>query len=352
MLSSVPFAVRWALASIQTEFPFQEPIVFLGPGPVALPRARHPVFYGAYDWHSCVHGFWSLLRFLRFAEASEDLKTEIHNALRGRFRADELARETTFLRAHPLFERPYGRAWFLALDAELAHLDPRPEIISEDARSVVRAGAIDVAQGMLAWLHNMAGPDRTGWHSQTAFALGLMFDWAREVKQPDLASEIEAQTRRLFGRDERYAMHLEPAGEDFLSPSLAAADVMRRVLSPVDFHIWFSRALPELAEGHVPSTFASLRAVNADDGRLAHHAGLGFSRAWMLAGISSALDGSRTSTNTLARTALDIFNASVAVVTRAAPTFAITHWVGSFAIFAATHAGFIASNQRGKFAQM
>lgn len=326
--------VSMALAGIHREFPCQMPLVFGQPTSIQRPRDWTPAFYGCYDWHSAVHSHWLLVHWLTLSIADEPPAMEVRAALAKNLTAENLLAEHRFF-SHPdraSFERPYGLAWLLQLAAELRFLrDP----IAATWRTAIEPLEQLAATRFCEWLPKLRSPIRTGEHSQTAFALGLIADWARDVGDFTVTELVRQTALRFYSSDRHLPIQWEPSGHDFLSSSLATADLMRRVLDPESFGDWLSTALPGFP------TDSSLRPVPAPadprDGKLAHFVGLNFSRAWMLDGIASGLpqgDPRRTGFSELAQEHL-----TAGIPMLDCNEYAVTHWVGSFAMYALTRAG-------------
>lgn len=313
-----------ALAGLHREYPNKVVHALESDDDVAPPRELTPVFYGCYDWHSAVHSHWCLVRALRTAGTSD---AAWRTALETSFREHALAREHAYLEARPGFERPYGLAWLLELCAELSSFDD-----DDAARWAALLGPLErlAAARLCRYAAELPAPVRSGEHAQTAFALGLALDWAERAANRAARDELSRNVRRLYAADRDGPLHLEPSGYDFLSPCLAEADVMRRVLAPSDFSGWLDRWLPGLASsGLVP-----VSCPDPSDGKLAHLDGLNLSRAWMLRGIAEGLpegDARIAPLETLARQHLD---AALAAIDGA--HYAGSHWLGSFAVYALT----------------
>ncbi|MEM9860869.1 MAG: DUF2891 family protein [Myxococcota bacterium] len=304
-----PFA-RMALNCVFRTYPNQMALRLEDAGDLRGPAERTPVFYGCYDWHSAVHGHW----LLAVASAhAPSVAAECERTLAQSLKPEGLQQEAAFLRAHPAFERPYGLAWLLALDDAL-------EDSHREALAPVTAAARD---NLLAWLGKLGFAIRSGTHSQTAFALGLAIDWA-DRRDAGAARALRLHARRLYARDHTYALHLEPSGEDFLSPSLGAADLMGRVLQGDDYARYVSSLL-----GDAPS-FAPPVPADRTDGRLVHLDGLNLSRAFMLEAIASRLpEGAlRTQLEALAQT-----HAEAGLAAANAAHYAGSHWLGTFAAY-------------------
>lgn len=285
-----------ALASITREYPNQIAHAMQSDADAGTPRQLHPAFYACYDWHSAVHSHWCLARLLRatsVAGASSPRaawQTHAISTLNQHLTPDNLAAEAEYLAApHRLaYERPYGLAWLLQLDAELLN-HPAPD--APRWRAALQPLADRCADRLISWFTSLTHPVRTGVHSQSAFAMALAIDWARATDNAHAADTVAEHALRLHAHDTAWSFSFEPSGEDFLSPGLAAADLMRRILDPTDYPSWLDRALPQLrADAPTPPTLAPVQPKNTTDGRLAHLDGLSLSRAWMLEAVADALD--------------------------------------------------------------
>ena len=323
---------RLALQSIEREHPYHLLHVVTRAGDLAEPRALYPVFHGAFDWHSAVHGHWCLARAARRG-GDMAFAREATAVLARRLTPAALAGEHAYLAdpAHSGFERPYGLAWLLQLAAELRAWNEPALAPAVAAFAPLEAIAVE---RLTTWLVRLTFPVRSGEHSQSAFALGLALDWARATGAREFAATIERESRRLHGGDRRAALHLEPSGHDFLSPALGAADLMRRVLDRDGFAAWLDGFLP----GKEPlAGFEPVVSPDLADGKLAHLAGLNLSRAWMLEGIASALDPPAPAHGAFARAAARHREAGLAAVGDG--PYAATHWLGSFAAYLVTRRG-------------
>ena len=317
--SAAARAAELALAAIHRPHPYH--LTHVVADDVAVtPRGLYPIFWGAFDWHSAVHGHWTLAAFARRWPA-HPLAADAEAALARSFTADAWAGELAYLRAHPSFERPYGLAWACALHGELVAWPPAAAWAA-DAAPIAALAAARIA----AWLERLSHAVRAGTHAQSAFGAALALDWARATGAPEIAERIVAAARRLHDADRGPALHLEPSGEDFLSPGLGAAALMARVLSPVELAAWIDRALPELAT----IAWAPPRAADRDDGRLVHLDGLAASRAWMAREIAAALPGGDPRAARLGDLAATHLAAAIAAIET--PSYAGGHWLGSFVL--------------------
>ena len=235
---------KLALACVEKEYPNKISHVLNSDTDVAPPRKLTPAFYGCYDWHSSVHGHWLLVRLVRtFPDAS--FAARAREALRKSLSAGNLKQEAAYVRGpgRQSFERPYGLAWLLQLCAELREWDdPQAHEMSANLRPLEEAAV----ERLKSWLPKLSNPVRIGEHDQTAFGLGLILDYARAKRDDALEKLAIDSARKFFLADKNCPLSYEPSGEDFLSPCLAEADVMRRVLSADEFAKWLQEFLPQI----------------------------------------------------------------------------------------------------------
>ena len=325
---------RLALACVQREYPNKIAHVLNGDGDVRPPRELTPAFYGCFDWHSSVHGHWLLARLLHLHPGAS-FAERARAALRTNLTAENLRREAEYVarEGRESFERPYGLAWLLQLCAELNEWqDAEARQWAENLRPLEHAAV----ERSCTWLPKLPFPVRSGEHSQTAFALGLMLDYARITASEDLLELLRASALRFYLSDRNAPLHFEPSGEDFLSPSLAEGDVMRRVLALDEFADWLQKFLTIPRDGAAEW----LRpAVSPDrkDGKLAHLEGLNLSRAWMLEGILSGLPADDLRVPALQEAAREHSEAGLAACT--GEHYEGGHWLGSFAVYLVTRRG-------------
>jgi len=278
---------RIALDNVVREYPNKPEHVLGGPGDVSFPRTLHPAFYGSYDWHSCVHMHWLLVRLLRrFPTLPE--AAAIASCLDQHLSTGAIAGEVAYL-ARPgtqSFERTYGWAWLLKLAEELGR-----GAGADFARW--RANLAPLAQAFVTryrvYLPKATHPLRGGTHPNSAFGLAFAIDYARSDGVLELAALCEARARAWFAADRDYPAAWEPSGSDFLSPALAEADLMRRVLPPVEFAAWLGRFLPWFMSGEPATLFTPVVPTDRSDPQIVHLDGLSFSRAWCFDGIAEAL---------------------------------------------------------------
>lgn len=327
--------VDLALACVQKEYPNKISHNLNSDADVAPPRELTPSFYGCYDWHSSVHGHWLLARLVRtFPDAS--FAAQAREALRSSLSPEKIAREATYLRGEgrASFERPYGLAWLLQLAAELREWDdPDAHAFAENLRPLEQAAL----ERLKTWLPKLSHPVRIGEHAQTAFSLGLMIDYARSVHDQEFEKLLIDRARKFYLADKSCPISYEPSGEDFVSPCLGEADVMRRVLSPDEFSKWLGDFLPQIPKKNDASWLPVEVSPDPSDPKLAHLDGLNLSRAWMLEGILSVLPANDPRRAALTATAEAHKRAGLAAVTGA--HYEGGHWLGSFAVYLATKRG-------------
>lgn len=310
-----------ALGHVTREYPHKLDHVMDGPEDVLGPRDLHPIFFGSFDWHSCVHGCWLLMRTLR-------LYPDMPAAPRVRALLDEMlteekvAGELAYLdRAYTGgFERPYGWGWLLALHGEA-------QTHEADWAEMLAPLAAAFAARFVHYLPKLTYPIRVGTHFNTAFGMILALEWAT-ANDAALADLIRTRAQDYFGGD-RGCQAWEPGGDEFLSSALTEALLMRRALPDAAFRPWFDAFLPELSDASPASLFTPAFVSDRSDGKIAHLDGLNLSRAWCWRGIASALAPGLAA---VAREAADIhLDASLPHV---AGDYAGEHWLATFALLA------------------
>jgi hypothetical protein len=311
-----------ALGHVTREYPHKLDQVLDGPEDLLGPRQLHPIFFGSFDWHSCVHGWWLMLRVRRLfpdlpvAARIDALAAEM-------LTAEKVSGELAFLdRAYTGgFERPYGWGWLLALHREAqSHHD-------RDWAETLAPLAEAFAERFRLFLPKLTYPIRVGTHFNTAFAMILALDWA-EPNDPALAALIRERARTYYDGD-KACQAWEPGGDEFLSPALTEALCMRRTLGEPAFRAWFADFLPDLAKGEPPALFKPAFVSDRSDGKIAHLDGVNLSRAWCWRGLAGALDPALAA---IARTAADAhLDASLPHV---AGDYMGEHWLATFALLA------------------
>lgn len=324
-----------ALACVAKEYPNKISHSLNSDADVAPPRTLTPAFFGCYDWHSSVHGHWLLARLARtFPEAP--FAQPAREALRKNLTRENLQQEAEYLRGQgrASFERPYGLAWLLQLIAELREWDdPDARTMVADLHPLEEA----TLERLQAWLRKLSHPVRIGEHAQTAFALGLMLDYAQGCGNHGFADLLKEKARQFYLADKSGPLDYEPSGEDFLSPVLGEADLMRRVLEPAEFAQWLHGFLPQLPAKAEACWLLVAISPDPSDPKLAHLDGLNLSRAWMLEGIAAGLPPDDTRRPALTAAAEGHRRAGLAAVT--GEHYEGGHWLGSFAVYLVTKRG-------------
>jgi hypothetical protein len=313
---------RLALDCIHKEYPNKIAHSMNSDADVKPPRELTPAFYGCFDWHSAVHGHWLLARSVRLFPGAA-FASEARRALSQSLTPEHIAAEVKYLTAEGRgsFERPYGLAWLLQLAAELKEWnDPDARRWSASLTPLEQA----VTARISSWLPKMEHPIRTGEHNQTAFSLGLMLDYAHIAKNDSFGKLVEGRARDYYLRDKGCPISYEPSGEDFLSPCLAEADVVRRILPAAEFGPWLTAFLPHI-------DLEPTRVADVTDGKLYHLAGLNLSRAWMLNGIASRLPAGDARVKSLTALAGRLREAGLASIK--SEHYEGGHWLGSFAVY-------------------
>lgn len=309
---------RIALGHVTKEYPHKLDHVLGGDQDALPPRALHPIFYGSFDWHSCVHSWWTLLTLQRVfpdcaeAEAIALLADES-------FTSDKIAAELAYL-DRPLsagFERPYGWGWLLYLHLEASRHE------DHDWASELEPLARAFAERFRVYLGKLTYPIRTGTHFNTAFALTLASEWAEKF-DPSLGETIRNWAIDKFA-DDCNCQAWEPGGDEFLSPALIEALCMKRALPSADFERWSGQFLPRVNEREPATLFSPATVSDRSDGKIAHLDGLNLSRAWCWRSIAS----------TVGPVALQAADEHLrAALPHLASDYAGEHWLASFALLA------------------
>jgi hypothetical protein len=331
--------VRLALDCVHREYPNKIGHVLNSAEDARTPSSLHPVFYGCFDWHSSVHGHWLLVRLLRTVPAgdmSAELRSEIINSLNQSFSGENIAVEVAYFEAEnrKSYERPYGVAWFLQLTAELREWkNPQAAAWLETLLPLETV----IVSKIKSWLPKLAYAIRLGTHNQSMFAFGLILDWARASGDKEMAAMIKERSLAFHLEDRNCPMAYEPSGEDFLSPCLMEADLMRRILPQIAFAEWLSTFMPDIPQGGRGDWLATGIVNDPTDGKLVHLDGVNLSRAWNLENIARALPAADPRRASLLAAATVHAEAGLANVS--AEHYEGSHWLASFATYLVTHRG-------------
>jgi hypothetical protein len=326
---------RLAMAGLDREYPNKPADVLTAAEDVRVPKEVHPAFYGSFDWHSSVHGHWLLVRLLRLypdMACAADARARLDSHLT----AEALAKEAAYFekKDNRSFERMYGWAWALRLVIELkAWDDPDARRWSENFAPLERQ-LVTLAK---AYLPRLTYPIRTGVHPDTAFALGQLLDYARAVGDAEFENLLVARARDYYLADRAYPTKYEPSGEDFFSPGLNVADLMRRVLRRDDFSRWLAEYLPGLRAGDLGGWAQAAEVSDLSDPRIVHLVGLNLSRAWTIQGILTALDPEDARRVTLENA--ERLHAEAGLRHVFSGHYEGEHWLATFAVYYKTKAG-------------
>jgi hypothetical protein len=334
-----------ALKCLHQEYPNHMSLSLDSAADARPPHELTPAFYGCLDWHSDVHGHWLLVRLLNvFPQAP--FAAQARSELARSFTADNIAGELRYLAApgRSSFERPYGLAWLLRLSQEL-HGSHDPDM--QRWAATLEPLEKQAATHLVSWLPKLHYPIRIGEHDQTAFSFGLMWDWAMSpatggmnTLHQEMLGALKDAAQRFYLHDRSCPLSYEPSGEDFLSPCLAEADFMRRVLAPAAFAKWLSDFLPQIPRTASTADSNWLPAgviTDRADPKLAHLDGLNLSRAWMLEGIAHGLPAGDPRIATLGASAARHAAASLPAVT--GEHYEGGHWLGTYAVYLISQAG-------------
>jgi hypothetical protein len=326
---------RLALDCVHREYPNKISHVLESDADALPPSELTPAFYGCFDWHSSVHGHWLLARIAR-TDPGTPMRDAIMAALGQSLTAENISGEVDYYTSgdRASFERPYGVAWFLQLVAELDESeDPQMREWRENLRPLEQA----IVANMADWLPKLAYPIRIGTHNQSAFAFGLMLDYARQVGNEELEQLITDKTLEFHEGDRNCPIGYEPSGEDFLSPCLMEADLMRRVMPSDRFAEWLGDFLPDIPEDGLADWLEPGVVRDPTDGKLVHLDGVNLSRAWAMEGIASALPKDDPRRAALLASADRHRETGIASVS--AENYEGSHWLGSFATYLVTKRG-------------
>lgn len=315
---------QFAFSCITEEYPNKLNQVLAGPEDLQSPKALHPAFYGCFDWHSSVHGHWTLVTLLK-AFPNMDNADAIHRKLKNHLTKENLTQELSYFLQpqNASYERTYGWVWLFKLDEALRTWDhPDAQLMRQHLQPLT----LLLEERLISFLQKLHYPVRSGQHPNTAFALSFALDYAQNQQRLTLQNAIVKSAKRYFANDVNCPLQWEPSGFDFLSGCLQEASLMQKVLSKAEFENWVAKFLPSLLKnGELILTPAVVS--DRSDGKLAHLDGLNFSRAWSLYELGHALNNPK-----LVRLANMHFNSSYNKMDSG--EYAGAHWLASFALYA------------------
>ncbi len=324
--------VGLSIACVDREFPNKPSHIYDGASTFVLPLRATPAFFGCFDWHSAVHGHWAMTRILRLHPDLPEAES-ITAALDAHLTEGSLGQELTFFKEErsQTFERPYGWGWLFRLAAELHMLGVDQAV---DWRFALGPLVDHLKGATLNYLNLLTVPVREGTHANTAFAMAHMADYASIVGDQAFKANLEKRGRELFLNDRHCPTAYEPSGEDFISPCLAEADLMRRFLTQAEFRIWLDNFLPAFESADFAPLLHPVEVRDLKDPRIGHLIGLSFHRAWCFLGIAKALPADDPRIPILTR--LAHLHQQRGVTQMFDSGYGGEHWLASFAIMALT----------------
>lgn len=312
------------LHCMQVEYPNKLNQVLGDSTNLQSPKQLHPAFYGCFDWHSSVHGHWSLVSLLKQFPKLKNAE-EIKRKLAENISKENIINEVAYFKEkyNTSFERTYGWAWLLKLAEELHTWD---DPLARTLESNLQPLTDLIVEGYLTFLPKLYYPIRVGEHTNTAFGLTFAYDYAKTVGNTPLEMLIIQRAKDFYSTDTNCPLTWEPSGFDFLSPCLEEADIMRRILPKEEFKTWLKTFLPQLSDKNF--TLETGKVSDRKDGKLVHLDGVNFSRAWCLYGIANTFEEYKHLAG--------IANAHIAysLPSIVDDNYEGTHWLGSFAIYA------------------
>ena len=312
------------LNCMDTEYPNKLGQTISGSDDLKAPKELHPAFYGCFDWHSAVHGHWSLVSLLKQFPTIENAGKIKEKLLLNMSKENILAEVQYFQgKYNKTYERTYGWAWLLKLVEELHTWD---DPVARQLEDNMQPLTDMIIEKYIEFLPKLNYPIRVGEHPNTAFGLSFAWDFAKTTGHEELKMLIEKRAREFYFSDQGCPMTWEPSGFDFLSPCLEEAALMKRVLSPEEFRSWIVEFLPALKDKHF--ALAPGRVSDRTDGKLVHLDGVNFSRAWSLNKIAAGL----SEFDHLKNIANLHINYSLPSIVD--DNYEGGHWLGSFAIYA------------------
>ena len=312
------------LACMQTPYPNKLGQTLGSKEDLGEPQVLHPAFYGCFDWHSAVHGHWSLVRLLKIFPELQEAEI-IRQKLRENLSTENILSEVAYFERSQenSYERTYGWAWLLKLAEELhTWNDPLGRELESNLQPLTEL----IVERFIDFLPKLLYPIRVGEHTNTAFGMCFAWDYAHSLGAETLKILIEQRAREFYADDMACPLVWEPSGFDFLSPCLEEIDLMRRIFSEEEFHEWMSLFAPQLLQNNYVLEVA--RVSDRSDGKLVHLDGLNFSRAWVLYGLAKQYP--------VYRHLLPLADAHVeySLPNLVGDSYEGGHWLGTFALYA------------------
>ncbi len=326
-------ATQWAelvMKGVDTEFPNKLSLVYSNEQQIKRPRALFPAFYGCFDWHSSVHGHWVLVRLIKEYPSIESA-ARVRKVLARHLTAENLAQESRFFAAEEqkTFERMYGWAWLLRLIIELETWD---DTEGNQWRANLKPLESVLVQRIEDYLPKLSYPIRIGQHTDTAFALGQILDYADATDRDELRTLVEKRAKAFYLADVAYPVHYEPSGHDFFSSCWNEADLMRRVLPKEQFEGWLARFVPHLERQLSDGTVEPVNVSDVSDPKIVHLAGLNLNRAWCLQSIAASLSSQHALRKPLEASAKAHLNTGLGYINSG--HYEGDHWLATFGLYA------------------
>jgi hypothetical protein len=327
-ISEANTLLQLPLHCVETEYPNKLGQTISSKLDMGEPKVLHPIFYGCFDWHSAVHGYWSMVTLVSKFPDVDEAET-VRTILQQNITKEKVAQEIAYFekKINRSYERTYGWAWLLKLAQALHEWDdPMAAALKENLQPLTNL----ISQKYIDFLPKLVYPIRVGEHTNTGFGLSFAYDYAVSLNNIALKQAIETRARDFFIKDEGCPIKWEPSGYDFLSPCLEEIDIMRRVLSKEEFTTWIYQFMPELAATHYSVVVGKVG--DRTDGKLVHLDGLNFSRAWVFYGLANQYPKYKHLKN--------VANEHIAYSypNLVGDSYEGGHWLGSFAIYALTEA--------------
>ncbi len=316
--------IQLPLACVLQEYPNKLGQVVGDKHDLREPSDLHPAFFGCFDWHSAVHGHWSLVKLIK-EFPNVDGREEALVMLKSTLTKDNILKEVEYFKGkhNKSYERTYGWAWLLKLAEELHTWD---DPVAKELESNLQPLTDLIVNKYIEFLPKLVYPIRVGEHTNTSFGLSFALDYAQTVGNLELADAIKNRAKDFYLDDQNCPLNWEPSGFDFLSPCLEEASLMSKVLDTESYISWLDKFLPQLEN----SSFAMEVGKVSDrtDGKLVHLDGVNFSRAWCFKNIANA-DSKYAHLIEIANTHIN--NSLPSLV---GDSYEGGHWLGSFAIYA------------------
>lgn len=318
-LAALPFKC------IQSEYPNKTGQILSDSTDLGTPRELHPAFYGCFDWHSSVHGHWSLVKLLKSFPELENRDTILIKIKENLSKANIQKEIKYFERTQEYsYERMYGWSWLLKLQSELDTWETKDgKLLATNLKPLSDL----IVKRYIDFLPKLNYPLREGMHGNTAFGLGFAYDYSKQVKDEKLRSTIEETARRLYLKDKNYPIEWEPNGFDFLSPGLEEINLMHRVLPRDEFTFWIEEFMPQLKNPKF--TMKPAEVSDRTDGHLVHLDGLNFSRAWVFYRLAKEMPNEYGHLKTLGDKHLAYSLSKITDV-----SYEGEHWLATFALYA------------------